>query len=73
LSGSSKPSTNQEPETIRVYAMLNVLGLTQGQWGDVPLGQRDLEECLRRGFVLIEGPKGEPAPAHLPPRRCCGR
>jgi hypothetical protein len=72
LSGSSKPSSNQEPETIRVYAVLNVLGLRKGEWGDVPVDMRDLDECKRRKFVLVEGPNGEPAPAHVPPRRCCG-
>lgn len=57
---------------IRVYAKNNVLGLQAEHWGDVPIGKRGLQECIRRGFVLVEGPDGEPAPLRLAPRSCAG-
>lgn len=61
-----------QPGTIRVFAKNNVLGLRANHWGDVATDRRGLEECIRRGFVLVEGPDGEPAPLRLPPRSCAG-
>ena len=59
-------------DRLRVFARKNVLGLAAGHWGDVPKSARDLEACLRKGLVQIEGPGGEPGYAKLPPRTCCG-
>jgi hypothetical protein len=57
---------------LRVWAASNVLGLTYGRWGDVPIDKRDLEACLRRGLVKLAAPDGTPKFARLPPRTCCG-
>ena len=57
---------------IRVYARANVLGIAANHWGDVKIGRRHLEECLRKHLVLLEDELGNPAPAKLEPRTCCG-
>jgi hypothetical protein len=57
---------------VRVFARSNVLGLAANHWGDVPVDMHHLEECLRRRLVLLEDEAGNPAPASLPPRACCG-
>jgi hypothetical protein len=57
---------------VRVYALANVFGIAANHWGDVKKTHRHLEVCLRKHLVLLEGPDGEPAPAALPARSCCG-
>lgn len=57
---------------IRVFAKGNVLGIAANHWGDVPINKKHLEECMRRGLVLLEDDRGNPAPANLPARTCCG-
>ena len=58
---------------VRVYSpRASVLGIHGGQWGDIKIGTKHLEECLRKRLVLIESEAGNPAPAQLPERRCAG-
>lgn len=70
--GATAPADIDDGPTMRVFARRPVLGLKAGAWGDVDKNKRGLEECLRKGFVLVAGPDGEPAPLVLGPRRCCG-
>ena len=72
--GASDGLPRQVPDGyIRVYATRNVLGLAANHWGDVSARTRDLDVCLRKGLVKIEGPLGDPMFARIQPRACCGR
>lgn len=73
LNGRTDSKRITAPEGhIWVFAKANVLGIAANHWGLVEVGRRHLEECLRKHLVLLEDPMGNPAPAKLPPRTCCG-